>query len=239
MGSFAQSGRTVLFVSHNLDAVRSLSQVGVWFKDGHIAMTGKAGEVIDAYLSSISQENPFSYTNADYGLAIEKVTLKNEMGEVCNVFAPGEDLTVEICYTAQKKVEKPIFAIGVIGANGPCFTSNMLLDGFQPDYIDGRGRIQCTFRSIPLLPQDFSIKMRVQIGETRETVIPYQDVAYFSVAADLADYGYKGESWRWARYSTPVVVPYEWRFADGRTASVALERTPQLAAGSRRHSEPD
>jgi len=230
MGSFAESGRTVLFVSHSLDAVRSLCQTGLWVKDGHIEMKGEADEVIDAYLSSISQDNSFTCTNADYGLTIQKVILKNDMGKECNVFAPGEDLTVEICYTARKRIENPILAIAVTGANGPCFTSNMLLDGHQPAYIEGDGKIQCRFRSIPLLPQSFSIKMRVQTGDAREVIIAYQDVAYFSVAADLRDYGYRGEFWKWVSRSTPVVVPYEWTLPDGRTAAVSLAHCPETAA---------
>jgi hypothetical protein len=193
-------------------------------------MKGQAREVIDAYLSSISQENPFSSTNEDYGLTIEKVTLKNDIGEKRNVFAPGEDLTVEICYTAQKRIEKPVLAIGIIGANGPCFTSNMLLDGHRPAYIEGEGKIQCTFLSIPLLPQEFSVKLRVQAANPAEAIIPYQDVAYFSVAGDLAEYGYQGEFWRWTRNSTPVVVPYEWQLPDGKTASVSLRRSSELEA---------
>src|SRR5271156_6770909 len=36
MGSFAKSGRTVLFVSHNIEAVRSLCQRVVWLKDGQL-----------------------------------------------------------------------------------------------------------------------------------------------------------------------------------------------------------
>jgi lipopolysaccharide transport system ATP-binding protein len=232
IGSFAESGRTVLFVSHNLEAVRSLSQTGLWLKDGHVEMSGLAGEVIDAYLSSISQENPFSCTNSDYGFTIDKVTIKNDTGEECSVFSPGEDLTVEVSYVAQKKIEKPILAIGVIGANGPCFTSNMLLDGHQPACIEGEGKIRCTFRSIPLLPQNFSIRMRVQAGNGREIIIPYQDVAYFSVAGDLADYGYQGEFWRWARNSTPVVVPYEWTLPDGSTFSVSLTQGPETAGSA-------
>jgi lipopolysaccharide transport system ATP-binding protein len=240
MGSFAQSGRTVLFVSHNLDAVRSLCQTGLWLKNGNIEMTGPAGDVIDAYLSSISNENPFFCENPDFGLTIEKVSLKNNRGTECGVFSPGEDLAVEVSFIAQRRIKRPIIALGVQGVNGACFTSNMLLDGHQPDHLEGSGKIRCTFRSIPLLPQNYSIKMRIQVGEAREDVIPYQDVAYFSVAGDLADYGYRGEFWKWARYSTPVVVPYEWEFPDGRIAAVALERTPQMAeSATRLHSESD
>lgn len=222
MGSFAQSGRTVLFVSHSLDAVRSLCQTALWLKSGHVEMKGEAEEVIDAYLNSISQDSPFSCTNEDYGLTIQRVILKNDGGVESTVFAPGEDLTVEIHYAADKRIEKPTLAIGVIGANGPCFTSNMLLDGYRPEWIEGEGKIRCTFRSIPLLPQNFSIRMRVQSTDAREMIIPYQDVAYFTVAGDLAEYGYQGEFWRWASHSTPVVVPYEWTLPNGATMAVSL-----------------
>lgn len=227
MGAFAESGRTVLFVSHNLDAVRSLSKTALWLKDGRVEMSGPAGEIIDGYLNSISQENPFSCANSDFGFAISKVTLRNEMGKESNVFAPGEDMTVEMQYSAKKRIQKPILAIGVIGANGPCFTSNMLLDGQQPMYLEGEGTIQCTFRSIPLLPQNFTVKMRVQTEGGQETIIPYQDVAYFTVSGDLSEYGYRGEFWKFARYSTPVVVPYEWKLPGGKVAAISLSRTQE------------
>lgn len=224
MGSVAQSGRTVLFVSHSLDAVRSLCQTGLWLKDGHVEMKGEAEEVIDAYLSSVSQENHFSFTNADYGLTIEKVTLKNDVGHECNIFAPGEDLTVEVNYTAQRRIERPIVAIGIIGVNGACFTANMLLDGHSPAYLEGSGKIQCTFRSMPLLTQEFSVKLKVQAAGLSGIIIPYQDVGYFSVSGDLSEYGYQGEFWKWARSSSPVVIPYEWTLPDGRIAGVSLAR---------------
>jgi len=36
IASYAQAGRTVLFVSHNPDAVRTLCQRGIWLKNGHL-----------------------------------------------------------------------------------------------------------------------------------------------------------------------------------------------------------
>ena len=229
MGSYAQSGRTVLFVSHNLDAVRSLCQRAVWMKDGRVEADGDAGEVIDAYQSSFSLEGARSFANEKYGLTIEKVTLRNERGNESGVFSPGEDMTVEISYFAETRIVRPIVALGILGVNGSCFTSNMLLDGHRPEYIEGAGKILCTFRGIPLLPQDFSVKLRVQGADPGEIIIPYQEVAYFSVAGDLADYGYQGEYLRFGRYSTPVVVPYEWELPDGRIAPVALTRTSEVA----------
>jgi len=222
MGSFAHSGRTVLFVSHNMEAVRSLCQRVVWLKEGRLHQDGKADEIVEDYFNSTFNELPFSCANSDYGLIIQKVVLKNDRGEESSQFRPGDDLVVEVSYNAQKRIEKPIIALGVLGINGSCFTSNMLLDGHRPDFLEGSGQITCTFRSIPLLPQSYTVKMIVRAANVRDLIISYQEVAYFSVVGDLAEYGYKGEYLNWASRSTHVVIPYEWQLPDGTTAMVSL-----------------
>jgi lipopolysaccharide transport system ATP-binding protein len=224
MESFAQSGRTVLFVSHNMEAVRTLCQRGVWLKEGRVHKDGEAAEIVEAYFNSISSEHTFSCANTDYGLIIQKVVLRNGRGEESSQFRPGDDLVVEISYDAQKRIERPIIALGVLGVNGPCFTSNMLLDGHRPDRLEGPGQITCTFKSIPLLPQSYTVKMIVRASNIKDLIVTYQDVAYFSVVGDLAEYGYKGEFVTFALHSTPIVVPYEWRLPDGATVAVALSR---------------
>ena len=229
MGSFAQSGRTVLFVSHNMDAVRSLCQRGIWLKDGTVQQDGKADEVVEAYFNNTSVEPAFSCSNPDYGFVIHKVVLKNAQGEETSQFRPGEDLMIEISYDAQKRIEKPVIALGVLGMNGACFTSNMLLDGHRPESLDGGGQIACTFKSIPLLPQNYIVKMIVRAANVRDLIVNYQEVGYFSVVGDLAEYGYQGEYLTNARYSTPVVVPYEWRLPDGKTVAVSLSRPKSIA----------
>lgn len=50
MQDVAESGRTVLFVSHNMAAVRSLCHVGILLKDGEKVSDGRAGEVLDLYI---------------------------------------------------------------------------------------------------------------------------------------------------------------------------------------------
>jgi lipopolysaccharide transport system ATP-binding protein len=232
MGSFAQSGRTVLFVSHNMEAIRSLCQRVVWLKEGRLHRDGEADEIVEAYFKSISNERSFSCANPNYGLIIQKVVLRNDRGEESSQFCPGDDLVVEISYDAQKRIEKPIIALGVLGINGSCFTSNMLLDGHRPDSLEGVGQISCTFRSIPLLPQSYTVKMIVRAANIKDLIVTYQEVAYFTVVGDLAEYGYKGEFLTFARHSTPVVVPYEWRLPDGTTVAVALSRqAPEGADG--------
>ena len=52
-------GRTVLFVSHNMSAVRGLCNKGILLDKGIVTKTGELNEVIDAYL-----DNPFMHMGA-------------------------------------------------------------------------------------------------------------------------------------------------------------------------------
>lgn len=56
MDSIAQEeGRTILFVSHNMGAVRSLCSSSIWLKNGKIFLSDSACHVIDRYLQSAFQ----------------------------------------------------------------------------------------------------------------------------------------------------------------------------------------
>ena len=50
MGAVAKEGRTVLFVSHNMGAVRNLCQQGVVLRNGRVAYKGSANDAVDFYL---------------------------------------------------------------------------------------------------------------------------------------------------------------------------------------------
>jgi len=52
MDEVARSGRTVLFVSHNMQAVASLCSRAVWLRDGRVALDAAPGEVIGRYLDA-------------------------------------------------------------------------------------------------------------------------------------------------------------------------------------------
>jgi lipopolysaccharide transport system ATP-binding protein len=54
MSEVANSGRTILFVSHQLGAVRSLCKSAVYLKDGHVREIGSASEIIERYLADSS-----------------------------------------------------------------------------------------------------------------------------------------------------------------------------------------
>jgi len=56
MGDVARSGRTVLFVSHNMTAINSLCSRAVLLREGHVAMDGAASDVVSDYLAAADEE---------------------------------------------------------------------------------------------------------------------------------------------------------------------------------------
>ena len=56
MREVATGGRTILFVSHNMQAISVLCNRGMFFRDGLLEYTGNTKEVIDMYISSFAQE---------------------------------------------------------------------------------------------------------------------------------------------------------------------------------------
>jgi lipopolysaccharide transport system ATP-binding protein len=52
MSAVAGEGRTVIFVSHSMEAVKTLCPRTILFKDGKIEMDGKTGDVIGHYLGT-------------------------------------------------------------------------------------------------------------------------------------------------------------------------------------------
>ena len=52
MSQFAQEGRTVLFVSHDLGAIARICPRAIWLEDGEIRHDGPAGQSIELYLDA-------------------------------------------------------------------------------------------------------------------------------------------------------------------------------------------
>lgn len=236
MSTFAQSGRTVLFVSHNLEAVRTLCQRAVWLKGGSVQEDGPVEEVVESYFNDLSNSSEFSAQNERYGISIKRVVLRDGAGNETTQFIPGDDLVVEVEYRATLPVEAPHFVLAIHGIHGSCFTANMLLDGNRPSVLEGEGKVACRFKALPLFPQSYSVKMSIRAKDGNDWILEYTEVAFFNVVGDLADYGFTGEFVSRASGSTSVVVPYEWHLPDGTIGPVSLSRGARLQSESAREA---
>ena len=224
MSTVARSGRTVLFVSHNMAAVRGLCSRAIWLNQGMLTKQGDVNSVVEAYLAPTAVKSVL-LKNRAYDFAVTDVVLRNGSGESTQQFYPGDDLCVELLYDARKPIRRPYLYLVVQSACGMCFQASMLLDGRNPELLSGEGRLRCCFKSIPLLPQEYSIRLCIRDADGSAAIIEPQDVVSFSVAGSPQDYGLNSvHANRLSTDSFPVIIPYEWTLPDGSTQSVKLER---------------
>jgi lipopolysaccharide transport system ATP-binding protein len=122
------AGRTVLFVSHNLSAVLSLCDKGIYLKKGQIRSIGDTDQVVNAYLSGGAESGTLRTWITDHpgdGIArLHAARIINEAGETVQGVSRDQRIAVEFEYEVLKSGYKPIPNIHIFTTHGePVFTS--------------------------------------------------------------------------------------------------------------------
>jgi lipopolysaccharide transport system ATP-binding protein len=100
MSEVASRGRTILFVSHNMAAIRTLCGRAIWIDEGQLRMNGPAPEVIDAYLRDTDRSGGQSEIaldrNPDKGFQLLRARLVNDAGQATQSFECDEAVVIEL-----------------------------------------------------------------------------------------------------------------------------------------------
>jgi lipopolysaccharide transport system ATP-binding protein len=111
MEEVSQQGRTVLFVSHNMGAVRSLCSRGLLLEEGTLVKDDNVDAVINTYLSSkdVSTAGSLGWSKAeapqDKELIMYGIELISEDGEVKTSFQIDEGFEIHIHYEIIEEVK--------------------------------------------------------------------------------------------------------------------------------------
>lgn len=109
MDEVTRGGRTVLFVSHNMAAIKSLSHRTILLEQGRIALDGPAQEVVKHYLGSnlyITAErtwNDIESAQVEDVVRLRAVRAKNGKGEITSEFNIQEPVYIEIEFRVLRK----------------------------------------------------------------------------------------------------------------------------------------
>src|SRR5262249_4861980 len=92
MSEVASEGRTVIFVSHNMAAIRALCSHGLWLDAGRVRGHGDAGESISLYLGEMKTAPALQFDSRSDPTKPQFRSL-HLLRETCNY---GETLEVEV-----------------------------------------------------------------------------------------------------------------------------------------------
>src|SRR5437667_7023305 len=129
MDKVAKEGRTVLFVSHNMSAIRSLCERAILIEEGKIRLDGKPSHAITAYLlagmTDMSEDEghvfwtePNVEPPGSGELCLRGVQLKGPSGTVQSVFEADKEIRVEIYYEVRRPLRDARFYLHVLTQEG-------------------------------------------------------------------------------------------------------------------------
>jgi len=99
MRDVSKSGRTVLFVSHNLAAVKSLTARGIVLNEGRVVFDGGSAEAIDLYMGLGATRTPAAtFLGKGRHTAICGARLLDSSGGTLSVYTPGTLLRIEVVF---------------------------------------------------------------------------------------------------------------------------------------------
>ncbi len=170
MNEVAQSGRTVLFVSHNLGAVKNICKKGIFLFSGQNYFTGDINNVISEYLNIFNQteKNKLNLSGNNYFEYIEL-----SINSYNNIVQSGSEMILSIKYDLKKNITDAIFRIEIKNSmHQTMFVCNNRLTGDQLLNINNSGTINCKIPKIPLNVGKYYIDFYV---EDKNTVIFQQN----------------------------------------------------------------
>jgi hypothetical protein len=221
MLEIVSSGKTVCFVSHNLQAVEHICKRVVWLHAGQMRMMGDTHEVLDQYMMAQRQKAVEEMEKAEAGggksfetgdIVVTKCEVIDEGTVPRKELGYGNRLIIRIHYATKTRVPHPYFMVFILGFRGDClFQANMLSDGGQPDALDGEGWLDIDFGNPPLYPGSYMVKAQIRSNPTTEH-FKNRTVGRFDVVASPEEYGYTGDFKTVYTYGQGIAQPYEYRW---------------------------
>ncbi len=161
-----KEGRTVLFVSHNMGAIRNLCNRCILLDDGKIIKDGPTNEVISEYMAintttSNVVVNKKQHIKGDLSVEIKRISVKGFDNNSSTSFLIGEEIFFSIDYEVQKADRGTSFWIIFYDTEGKALISSFQKDVgiINPDC--GKHRININFPNLGLLPGKYLVSVGV------------------------------------------------------------------------------
>jgi lipopolysaccharide transport system ATP-binding protein len=157
-------GRTLLFVSHNMGAVKQLCQKCVLLESGTLSIYNKTNIVIEDYLSiesdNIIERNDEWIFSIDERLKIKMPYFTNESGIIQNVFAQGEKIKAVFEIDFLDEFKKFMIGIAFDDMQGNRILTSHSIDDqnfYISEPLKGKIIFTCDIESEYLCPQKYKV----------------------------------------------------------------------------------
>jgi len=160
MREIGNQGRTILFVSHNMSAVRNICKQAVIIEKGAVVAQGEINETVDRYLSHLnsSQSNEAVETNT---FSISSVQVGSAAGPVIKTFDPVE---VRVRFVPKTEIRDPGLYVSFLTLDSRRLTGLDLKDFITTAPLPAGqvAELGFTIESLPLLPGAYQLEIHLK-----------------------------------------------------------------------------
>ena len=154
-------GRTVLFVSHNMESMARLCKRGLLLNNGEIEFTGDINDVIDYYLSSnLNFKSAFIEEELKENCYVKKVTLLNRKSESTSNFKFNEDIILNFDVLKKESNDNDYnLSFAIVNTNGLVILSSSYNDSNSYKIEKGECSFSVAIKGNLLNKGDYKVRL--------------------------------------------------------------------------------
>jgi lipopolysaccharide transport system ATP-binding protein len=158
MREIGKGGRTILFVSHNMSAMRNICEKGLILDQGRLIAQGEIGSVVDNYLAR-SVRAGTSHSNVETeSFIINNVGIFSPDSPTIKTFDPVE---IRVAFTAKSNIQDPGVYVAIFSMESQRLTALDFKD-FETVAEIRMGQsseLGFSLKSLPLLPGEYQLEV--------------------------------------------------------------------------------
>ncbi len=166
MEASVEAGKTLIFVSHNLGALKRLCSRGLYLKNGELQFDGPIDEAASTYLQDIENEsgagNQLELESENAEIKLTSFRVLDAHGRAQPFAMTGEPLHFEFEILSEKTMQRCVFSIGIDSASGVRTTLlTNISTGESIDLKMGRNLVRCRIPKWPFIANDYFLSLKI------------------------------------------------------------------------------
>ena len=170
MEDVGRQGRTVLFVSHNMGAIRQLCTSALLLAGGRLLVTGAVEDTINRYLQSareLTVNKGALAVNEEQGVSLTYIRVVNGSGEPVAALEAGKEGGIEFgvrCDTTRENCQVAI-TIDSFEEMRICALHNVV-GGYPVVLSPPFSSLRCTIPRVPFFPGRYRLTFKLKVSDT-------------------------------------------------------------------------